>query len=134
MTNRRLVHVRIDGYVERVVPVYLHWLEIDSEWLADGYAGIIEELCAIIADNIEEFEKRMKTDVKVVFKRVAGIEKVAIAVAVVPQESSSHSVFVIGEKSNTLFQNSDFNLTVWLGPKDSILLKREAEWPIDCVC
>ena len=126
--------MRIDSDPERVVPVYLHWLEIDNDWLTEGYAGILEELCAIIADNIEEFEKRAKTDGRVLFRRVAGIEKVAAAVAVVPQESTSHSVFVIGEKSNTLLQNSDFNLIVWVGPKDSFLSKREAECPIDCVC
>ena len=72
MTNRRLIHVRIESEYDRIIPVNLRWLETDHEWMDREYAAIIDELCKVVAENVEEFEKRIKNDTKVAFKRVAG--------------------------------------------------------------
>jgi len=132
MTNRRLIHVSIESEYERIIPVNLHWLETDHEWMDRDYAAIIDELCKVVAENVEEFEKRIKNDSKVAFKRVAGQSKVSLAVAVKPIEPSNHSVFVIGDV-NDLFQNTSYSLTIWIGPKKGTLVEDNAHWPIDCV-
>ncbi len=132
MTNRRLIHVRIESEYERIIPVNLHWLETDHEWMDRDYAEIIDELCKVVAENVEEFEKRIKNDSKISFKRVAGRMKVSLAVAVKPIEPSNHSVFVIGDV-NDLFQNTSYSLTIWIGPKKNTLVEDNAQWPIDCV-
>ena len=132
MTNRRLIHVRIESEFERIIPVNLHWLETDHVWMDREYAAIVDELCKVVAENVEEFEKRIKNETKIAFKRVAGHSKVSMAVAVKHIEPSNHSVFVIG-KVNDLFQNTNYSLSIWIGPKKESPAETDAQWPIDCV-
>lgn len=124
--------MRVETEHERIVPVNLHWLEGDHEWMECDYAGIIDELCEVITENVDEFEKRVKNETKVVFKRVAGHSKVSMAVAVKPIESSNHSVFVIGDV-HALYQNASYCLTVWIGPKTRTISEDDMHWPIECV-
>ena len=134
MANRKLVHVLVKSEFEKIVPVFLHWLQSDEEWLEKEYADKITELCSIVAENMDEFEKNAKSDNKLTFRRVAGHSKISLAVAVQQPDASSHSVFVIGDQANTLYHNSSIRLVVWIGPYDMSSKNQEMQWPVDCIC
>lgn len=134
MPHRRLIHIKLAHPIERVLNVYLHWLESDNDWLEQGYEQITCELCQIVASNIEELESRARSDAgKRVYQKVEDSNMLSIAVAVESRDSASQCILGVKETHNHQYENCHYSLLVWLGPKTKSV-QSSVEWSVDCVC
>jgi hypothetical protein len=143
MANRSLIHVRVASPAgEKLLPVYLHWLAVDNLWMKSGEARILQELCRLLVDNMDEIEKKAKAEGKFSFKRVGGSDLVCLAYAVSARDASSHCLIQMDcqpDRGNHLYNTSRFSLTIWIAPhgmdvggEEGGSSARREQWPIDC--
>jgi hypothetical protein len=156
MANRSLIHVRVAGpFGEKLIPVYLHWLAVDSPWMKKGEAQILQELCRCVVDNMDDIEKKAKAEGKFSFKRVGGSDLICAAYAVSLRDASSHCLIQLDcsqpdLRGNHLYNTTRYSLTIWVAPygmdgygvdgeevgdstdRGGASSRRLELWPIDC--
>ena len=132
MPKSRLIQVKLKKYIDRILPVHLHWLDMDQEWMENNYGAILDELCRVIERNLDEFDKRSRTESKLVYKRVEDSEILSLAVSLQVRDSCHHCVIQIkGENNRNYIPNYDYALVAWIGPR---VKDKNVEWPVECIC
>lgn len=118
MSERLLIHLCVSSIAgEEIVPCYVHCLAADKLWFANTYEATIKEVCKVVGEHVDDFNRRKQPIGKHTFKMAAGSSSVAVAAAVVTSSSASHSVITLGAQSNQLHTNSEYYLIIWIGPK-----------------
>mmetsp|Transcript_24520 Transcript_24520/g.40881 ORF Transcript_24520/g.40881 Transcript_24520/m.40881 type:complete len:164 (-) Transcript_24520:57-548(-) len=144
MSNRTLIHIQVSNSEGvTLVPIDLHWMESDMEWIQKEESHVIWELSRLIAENLEDIEKKAKSDGnKQNYKRLGGSTLIEMAYATAPRGASAHCVIQMppgGEKSSNILHHSPpYSLISWVGPNPKSRSKSEADGRMksdaDCKC
>jgi hypothetical protein len=146
MVNRTLLNVRlvckgktIGSNDDTFISVYVHWLDLYCDWVEFNYDVIVNEISRMVAENVDEIEKRAKLEAKTTFKEMANSKLLTMAVALCLRDSNAYSIVSLGNDDsvapNSVIASVDYGIKAWIAPPAGAGRQVEQEkWPVDCVC
>jgi hypothetical protein len=100
---RQLMNVVIKGQEQRILPIYLHLMKENLDWMARESERILKELCLVIVDHLELLQQQvadLENETVNIFHRLRG-ETIAIAYKIQKRTDSWCSVLVKNGNGST---------------------------------
>ncbi len=128
--NKNMLHLSIQGQREKLLPVQLHFLHDDLDWVNENGVEILNDICAIVRNNLDFIEKRSKTESKVTYARLNAGKYVNVSFTTVRSNESRYNIIVFpNSRSAHCPSVASFTLILWAFKLD--LSNPLASLPID---
>ena len=121
---RNYVPLCIEGSIQKILPLYVHFLKQDLEWANDAcnQPRILTEIQNLVIENIEEIERSSKSN-NISYTRLSGSELISLAYQPIP---TPYSTTIVSSSSNTSLQHlnqAHFSVNIFVFPKTSDLME-----------